>query len=303
MAWTSLTFDFGSLLTSTKMTQMFDNFAALANGDTGAPSVQTAGLADGAVTQIKIGALAVAIDKLKTSIGSISALDGNYTLPGGEYGFYPQIMAESNSLAECSAFIGNYFNNTSYATNIYLKGDTSGSTVYAQQRYVVASGEVHWIFVWFKNGNVKGMWQAPDHSCFGNRGVTHPFPDYNPATDEIVVINPSLEIVEEINALMLPAEGGGWLTKEKIAQGIEIDYMAPTRDFLEVFNELYEIDGGKQADWPDIPITVALPRTHKGKVVSDWRMMPTGIILTPIKKVLSRPEYITPVKIKKKQKI
>jgi len=41
MAWTALTYAFGSLLTSTKMTQLFDNFASLAAGDLGAPDIIT----------------------------------------------------------------------------------------------------------------------------------------------------------------------------------------------------------------------------------------------------------------------
>ncbi len=40
MAWTNLTYAFGSKLTSTQMTQNQANFAALAAGDAGAPDVQ-----------------------------------------------------------------------------------------------------------------------------------------------------------------------------------------------------------------------------------------------------------------------
>ena len=39
MGWTALTFAFGSLLTSTKMTQLYDNITAVANGDSGAPDI------------------------------------------------------------------------------------------------------------------------------------------------------------------------------------------------------------------------------------------------------------------------
>ena len=39
MAWTNLTYSFGSLLTSTKMTQNQANFLALAAGDAGAPTI------------------------------------------------------------------------------------------------------------------------------------------------------------------------------------------------------------------------------------------------------------------------
>lgn len=39
MAWTTLSFAFGSILTSAKMTQMYDNFAALAAADASAPDI------------------------------------------------------------------------------------------------------------------------------------------------------------------------------------------------------------------------------------------------------------------------
>lgn len=39
MAWTDLTFSFGAVLTSTQMTQLDDNFDALAAGSSGAPKI------------------------------------------------------------------------------------------------------------------------------------------------------------------------------------------------------------------------------------------------------------------------
>lgn len=39
MTWTNLTFSSGSKLTSTKMTQLFDNLQAMAEGDPGAPPI------------------------------------------------------------------------------------------------------------------------------------------------------------------------------------------------------------------------------------------------------------------------
>lgn len=67
MAWTSLTFAYGSILTSTKMTQMYDNFQAVADGDSGAPNIQTAGIAANAVTSAKIATGAVGHDELSTN--------------------------------------------------------------------------------------------------------------------------------------------------------------------------------------------------------------------------------------------
>lgn len=54
MAWTSLTYAYGSVLTSAKMTQLYDNITAQANGDSGAPKQQTAGIADNSVTSDKL---------------------------------------------------------------------------------------------------------------------------------------------------------------------------------------------------------------------------------------------------------
>lgn len=54
MAWTALTYAYGSVLTSAKMTQNQDNFTAIANGDSGTPKIQTAALDDGCVTPDKI---------------------------------------------------------------------------------------------------------------------------------------------------------------------------------------------------------------------------------------------------------
>ena len=44
MAWTDLTFTFGQVLTSTQMTQLDDNFEAMANGDPGAPEIKRVAL-------------------------------------------------------------------------------------------------------------------------------------------------------------------------------------------------------------------------------------------------------------------
>ena len=49
MAWTTLGFAFGSLLTSTKMGQLYDNLTAVAKGDSGAPSIISNAIIDAAV--------------------------------------------------------------------------------------------------------------------------------------------------------------------------------------------------------------------------------------------------------------
>lgn len=133
MAWTSLTFAFGSLLTSAKMTQLYDNITALANGDSGAPEIIQAALEAGAIHQ----------GELDTSLGEVSALSGaagNKTLAGGSYGFYPQIKAgDTFDDIDSVTISGAYANpGTTYLTNIYLD-PAAGHDVLAQQCYINSS--------------------------------------------------------------------------------------------------------------------------------------------------------------------
>lgn len=80
MAWTTISFPFGSILTSAKMTQLYDNFAALANGDSGAPNVQTAGIANDAVTGAKIADNAIALNHMtNNSVDTAELVDDSVT--------------------------------------------------------------------------------------------------------------------------------------------------------------------------------------------------------------------------------
>lgn len=85
MAWTILSYSFGSLLTATKMTQLYDNITAVANGDTGAPKIQTAGIADNAITTAKILDGAITPAKLDASLIPLSKLKMG---SGGMYGSF-----------------------------------------------------------------------------------------------------------------------------------------------------------------------------------------------------------------------
>lgn len=68
MTWVNLSsvFQYGTTLTSTQMQNLRDNIAAAFNGDSGAPSLQTNAIADGAVTHPKIGTAAVGPNNLYT---------------------------------------------------------------------------------------------------------------------------------------------------------------------------------------------------------------------------------------------
>jgi len=222
-----------------------------------------------------------------SNVGTKSA---NLTLPGGEYGFYPQIKrVQSGTFSDevVSASIGSNFTSTTYITNIYLTLNIltmdGTSYAYAQQRYVTSSGEVFWIFILRDKvtKDVISMWQAPDHPCFGNGGkpllVPHPFPDYDETKHEIIVINPSHEEVEAMKKLGERGED------------------EPDKDLLEVIMEDYEIDEDLQTEWPKKEITVGLPKNI------DWKRMPEDSKVVPVRKRIPQPSYVTTRKLWKKK--
>lgn len=55
MTWSALTFSYQEVLASSKLTLFFENFRAMADGDAGAPDIETAALANGAVDASKLG--------------------------------------------------------------------------------------------------------------------------------------------------------------------------------------------------------------------------------------------------------
>ena len=228
--------------------------------------------------------------KLKTSQGSVNVQgsQANIALPGGEYGFYPQTKTSSaNLLYEVLASIAGgdgTAGSTSYITNIFLGCENVAiGTGYAQQRYVTSSGEVFWIFVLRDKitKDIKAMYQAPDHPCFGNGGkpllVSHPFGSYDPETQEIIVINPTHAEVEAM---------------KKMGERGEDE---PDKDLLEVIMEEYELDETSKPVWPKIPVTVRLPK--------DYEIKQMGESVVPIKKIIPQPVGILCKSLKKKEMI
>jgi len=88
--WTDLTFAYGSLLTSTKMTQLDANLDALAEGASGAPKIQTAAIQDSAITGAKLANGAVTSDKIYTNAVASDEINTNgtwnsHTVTNGNY--------------------------------------------------------------------------------------------------------------------------------------------------------------------------------------------------------------------------
>ena len=232
---------------------------------------------DGSVTAAKLANGAVSQAKLKTSSGEVSTTSttgANLTLPGGEYGFYPQVKGQITAQIASTVYV------SSYITNICLTATGSSDDAYARQRYVTSSGEVFWIFILRDKitKEVKSMYQAPDHPCFGNGGkpllVPHPFPDYDETKHEIIVINPSHEEVEAMKKLGERGED------------------EPDRDLLEVIMKEYEIDEDSKPAWPTKAVTVGLPKDYETKKMGEG--------VQPIKKAIPRPPYIKTKSLRRK---
>ena len=250
-----------------------ENFRALKEDDI------VEGVANNGIVTAMIANANVTQAKLKTSQGSVntnSTTPVNLTLPGGEYGFYPQVYRVATAQI-CVSSAG-----TSYVTNISLTSSSSILTVYAQQRYVTSSGEVFWIFILRDKitKDIKAMYQAPDHPCFGNGGkpllVPHPFGSYDPETQEIVVINPTEKEVTEMRG--------------KCEKGED----EPDKDLLEIIVDEYEIDENSAPKWPTKKVTVGLPKDR------DWKRDPDDTKVTPIKKVIPQPKGILVKKLRRK---
>lgn len=172
MAWTSLTFAYNSLLTSTKMTQMQDNFTAVANGDSGAPELQSAAYASGSVDQTAIGSGAVHQSELDTSTGTVSTTSTsavNLTLAGGQYGFYPQVRVVGNE--EADARVCENVTSSSFATIISLRVvvvTAVNDGTEARQRYINSSPPINmgdgdvplFVFAHYVNGEIISTYAA-----------------------------------------------------------------------------------------------------------------------------------------------
>jgi len=200
----------------------------------------------GAITVAASGAMALADSavstaKLKYTSGTVSTATGNarLTLPGGGFGFYPQIH-RSNEDYNVSATIlwggaAGYVGGvaTSATTYIYLGSANVGTTCTATQTYIQASGPLHWVFLLRRKdtGQVLSMYEAPDHPCYGNGGspllVQHPFANVEEnrwlwingqkVEIEIVVINPTdyqVQLADAMGAAVIVGKDAGYMTED-----------------------------------------------------------------------------------------
>jgi hypothetical protein len=215
--------------------------------------------------------------------GSVS-----FAMPGGEYGFMPKMYhyisagtmtsarAESMSQVAIQAayyagmglnWSGTISEDPPYHSYIAYAGTT--------QRYVTASGEVHWIFILRDKETKKiiSLWDCPDHPCFGNGGdpfeIEHPFGNFNPDQQEIIVVNPDLDEYEKITQFE-----GKKHPEKKHKMGL-----------LEAIEHHFVIDDSSKPKWPKAPVAVDMPKTRRPFYVQDD-------IVKPIKKPIPKPDCV-----------
>ena len=206
--------------------------------------------------------------QLKTTTGSVGG-DGNLTLPGGEYGFYPQIVSGTIGTTVI-AYIGNAFPLYDYTTNIYLVSTPVAGQGVAKQRYITASSEDHWIFLLVDKATRKivSAYEAPDHPSANSQAlhidVPHPFGSYDPTKHDIVLADN--DILNEIKGCMNRRRG-----------------------ILEIIRQDCIVDDAKSADykvrmirkineWPDEPFP--------GRIKVEMMKVPQWV------KIMIRPEEI-----------
>ena len=242
---------------------------AVTNAKLADNAVKTENIYAGHVTEAKMAASAISQTKLKTSYGEVSG-EGTKTLPGGQYGFYPQLYWAK--WKETVSFGG-------YATLITLESIYASYVPSALQRYVTSSGETNWFFILRdkKTKEVKQTYFAPDHPCMGNGGdpddLPHPFFDVDETTEEVIVINPTDEEVEAFK-------------KKK----------GKREPLTKVILDNYEIDDDSEAEWTDKDVTVGLPDD------ADWKMHQKDSTIKPLKMKIPQPNNVLCKKLKRRGK-
>lgn len=185
MTWTTLSYAYGSTLTSAKMTQLYDNFAAFGNKDAGAPT-----LAASYVNQTMIAASSVGQGELKKTTNTLSGqtTSGYSVLASGRYTFMGTTSVTGGINADLDyipcvldvTYSGGYsFDHfdigagASEAVRFYYYFNIdSGGTGYIRHIYVNASpphnpfglGDQS-LFIYAlvdKNGNIECTWLASD---------------------------------------------------------------------------------------------------------------------------------------------
>jgi len=150
-------------ITSSELAPDSVGSSEIATGAVGSPEISA-----GAVGQSEIGAGAVHQSELDTSRGTVtqnSTVGANFVLPGGEYGFYPDVEDLSGN---GDAQIAVAYNVGSRTTNIWMVANGGTHAIRAGQRYInssppfdIGDGEIPlFVYAKIKNNKIIGTYTA-----------------------------------------------------------------------------------------------------------------------------------------------
>ena len=108
---------------------------------------------------------------LKVATGEVSttATAELLTLPGGQYGHYPNFKPSTSGVSMTCTFLTNTTVNTTDYTSWIVLGISPGYTGYARSTYHTASGLDQWIFIIKRADGSESWYKADDHPSYGRR--------------------------------------------------------------------------------------------------------------------------------------
>lgn len=167
MTWVNQATDFayGSSPTSEQLQNLRDNLTAFANGDSGAPTVQAAGLASSAITTSKIADANVDRSKLKTSGGSVSgtlSVANVYDLISLQDYCFAVNMGGSTppTLWTYPSVSASYV--ARFCLSCYWDEDYWGTNYSVYYRYVTSSDKPFIYAIQDKDGKIIHCWESDD---------------------------------------------------------------------------------------------------------------------------------------------
>ncbi len=191
-------------------------------------------IVDDAITLAHIADDAIGLDQLKMTLGTVSTtsnVDVDLTLPGGAYGFCPQLSSNLSSFSTMD--VRSYTNNaTGYVSEVSVKAGNS-STATVRQYYIQSSPPYkigdqtwgHFLFILRNKADQKiiGTYEAPDPPWAYNgspwnvkdskeriQEVPHPFCQYHhedlPSDLEIVMVDLRETDVDKIKSDAMKAK-------------------------------------------------------------------------------------------------
>jgi hypothetical protein len=153
MGWTNLSFAYGSILTSAKMTQLYDNITATANGDAGAPDIKQASfplMVAGTIYMNPIFSIPstgpISIFAVNTVVGAIVEKYNCRILQAGTYRA-SFVLVTTNGAAPAN---GRIYKNGSAVGSLQVSSDTGGTTF--TQDLTFAAGDTSQLFFSIPSG-------------------------------------------------------------------------------------------------------------------------------------------------------